>query len=327
MTVVRKRAFIGHQSLTLSSAERASVEALAVGLTQAPPNLVDDVDWLAEARTASCRLPARLMEAVRRFRHDPGAHGVLTIVNLPVGAGALPPTPSVPNSVERRATVASGTAMVLGHLLGEVIAYRSEKRGALVQDVVPVQELQLTQSNGGTVPLEFHTENAFHPNRPDFVGLLCLRVPGEEPVATRVASIRRGLALLNETDRAVLHESRFRTEAPPSFQSAGHSDPHSVLTGAAEDPDIRVDFHATTALDDRAATALARLREALLEVCVDLQLQPGEMAVLDNRLVVHGRSAYTPRFDGNDRWLHRIFVHLDPRRSRSRRLGGGPILD
>ncbi|GAB3892846.1 hypothetical protein GCM10029964_068460 [Kibdelosporangium lantanae] len=55
-----------------------------------------------------------------------------------------------------------------------------------------------------------------------------------------------------------------------------------------------MDFHATAPLDDEAADALVNLRAALDEVRTDLVLQPGDMVFLDNRLVVHGRVAFTP---------------------------------
>jgi L-asparagine oxygenase len=41
---------------------------------------------------------------------------------------------------------------------------------------------------------------------------------------------------------------------------------------------------------------------------------------------VHGRVAFTPRYDGYDRWLHRVFVHLDHRRSRPARPANGAVL-
>ncbi|MBX7266513.1 TauD/TfdA family dioxygenase [Micromonospora sp. Llam7] len=266
------------------------------------------------------------MAAIRGFRYDAGVDGRLTITNLPIGAEALPPTPTVPESVEREATTPATVAMLIGLQLGEVIAYREEKHGALVQNVVPVPSLATSQSNGGSVQLEFHTENAFHPDRPHYVGLLCLRPAHEDRVGTQVASVRRAFPLLDEGSRTVLREARFVTVAPPSFRSASESEPHPVLLGNEEDPDLCVDFHATSALDDKADQALAALREALTEVRCDLVLRPGDMVFLDNRLVVHGRVAFRPRYDGNDRWLHRVFVHLDNRRTRSRRAGNGAVL-
>ena len=216
--------------------------------------------------------------------------------------------------------------MLLGQQLGEVIAYRDEKQGALVQNVVPVATLAKSQSNGGSVPLELHTENAFHPNRPDYIGLLCLRPADQDQVGTQVAAIRRALPLLDDADQMILREPRFVTAAPPSFHSADRSAARPVLTGRSDDPDLCVDFHATKPVDDAAARALVSLRAALDEVRSDLVLRPGDMVFLDNRLVVHGRIAFSPRYDGNDRWLHRVFVHLDNRRTRSRRTDNGSVL-
>ncbi len=312
--------------LALTDDERSEVRAVVRDVMRTAPALVDHAGWLAHARSASCRLPLRLTEAIRAFRHDPGVDATLTITNLPIDADLLPPTPNLPDSVERAATVPATTAMLLGQQLGEVIAYRDEKHGALVQNVVPVPSLATSQSNGGSVPLEFHTENAFHPHRPDYVGLLCLRSAHQDQVGTQVAAVRRALPLLDEADRAILREPRFVTAAPPSFRSVDRSRPRPVLTGSLVDPDVCVDFHATSALDDRAGRALAQLREGLTRVRVDLVLRPGDMVFLDNRLVVHGRVAFMPRYDGTDRWLHRVFVHLDHRRSRQSRPDNGFVL-
>ncbi|MFI9589334.1 TauD/TfdA family dioxygenase [Nonomuraea sp. NPDC052265] len=327
MSIAPIRDFTSHPGLELSRDERKVVEALASRLTRVATGRVDDSAWLDEARSASCRLPVRLMETLRHYRHDAGRQGFLTIANLPVGAESLPATPTMADSVERRATVASATAVILAHQLGEVIAYRSEKNGALVHNIVPVPALASTQSNGGSVQLQVHTENAFHPNRPDYVGLLCLRTPDHELVSTRVCSVLDALPFLTDADRTLLHEPRFRTAPPPSFRSAARSEPHGVLSGDAEDPDLRVDLDTTTGLDRSAGAALDRLRQAIMDVSADLVLRPGDMAILDNRIVAHGRSAYSPRYDGTDRWLHRVFVHLDIRRSRSRRADNGMVLD
>jgi alpha-ketoglutarate-dependent taurine dioxygenase len=48
-------------------------------------------------------------------------------------------------------------------------------------------------------------------------------------------------------------------------------------------------------------------------------LAPGEVLVVDNDLVVHGRVPFQARYDGTDRWLKRISVTSDLRRSRAAR--------
>jgi L-asparagine oxygenase len=312
--------------LTLTEEERSNTRALAEELTRTPPGLLDDREWLVQARRLSCRLPVRLVEAMREFRNDAGRNGVLSLARLPIAEGALPDTPSARDSVERAAALPASVAMLIGHQLGEVVAYRAEKQGALVQNIVPVRGLAGSQSNAGSVPLKLHSENAFHPHRPDYIGLMCLRNDHEGRAGTLVSSVRKALPLLGEADVAVLRRARFVTEAPPSFRSGESTDPHPVLGGIAQDANIRVDFNATTALDGEAGQALERLHAALMRVSSSLVLGPGEMVFADNRLVVHGRTDFTPRYDGRDRWLHRIYVHLDNRRSLSHRVGAGPVL-
>ncbi|MEU6895242.1 TauD/TfdA family dioxygenase [Streptomyces sp. NPDC046557] len=316
----------GPLRLNLDETERSELGLLADSLAMVEPRLIDDLKWLEEARSLSCRLPVRLREVIRRYRHDPAEDGILILGNLPVDEHRLPDTPTVPESVERIAAAPSSLATLIGLQLGEIIAYRQEKSGALVQNVVPVPGREFSQSNAGSVPLELHVENAFHPYRPDYVGLLCLRNDHTKTAGTLVSSIRRALQLLSEDDKAVLNQPRFVTAPPPSFHAGDATPVHAVLEGDLADPNVQVDFSATSALDDVAKLAMERLRDAFLEVSTSLVLQSGEMAFVDNRVAIHGRTAFTPRYDGRDRWLHRTFVHLDNRRSRSHRVGNGAVL-
>jgi alpha-ketoglutarate-dependent taurine dioxygenase len=52
----------------------------------------------------------------------------------------------------------------------------------------------------------------------------------------------------------------------------------------------------------------------------DLVLHTGDIVFIDNFRVVHGRKPFKARFDGNDRWLKRINVTRDLRKSRGVRL-------
>ncbi|MEU7176845.1 MULTISPECIES: TauD/TfdA family dioxygenase [Streptomyces] len=312
--------------LRLTGAERDEVAALARRLAGTAPALVDDPGWLATARRLGNRLPARLLDTVRAFRHDPGKGGVLLVSGLPLHEDALPETPGGAGSVERAATLPAATAVLIGLQLGEIVAYRQEKSGALVQNVVPVRGLEASQSNAGSVPLEFHIENAFHPYRPDFVGLNCLRQAVGQKAGTLVSSIRRALPVIEESDRRVLHQARFVTAPPPSFRSGGSTEAHPVLDGSPDDPNIRVDFNATSALDDEAKQALERLRVIMMDLSTAVELSPGELVFVDNRVVLHGRAPFTPRYDGRDRWLQRVFVHLDNRRTRVHRTDNGSVM-
>ena len=75
-----------------------------------------------------------------------------------------------------------------------------------------------------------------------------------------------------------------------------------------------------TIYDSRPAAFLLRVfMDAKSDEIVDIYykcrnayiLQPGEILLLDNHKVVHGRSVYQPKFDGNDRFIIRSFIMND----------------
>ncbi|MER7727963.1 clavaminate synthase family protein [Streptomyces sp. NPDC096323] len=288
---------------------------------------VDDRAWVAAARHAWSDLPAELRRTLREFRRDSGPTGTLLLRGLPVEGADLPPTPAAAGSVQRTAALPAALLLMIAGGLGDPAAFRPEKGGALVQDVVPVPGQEDFQGNAGSVLLTFHTENAFHPHRPDFVMLLCLRADHERVAGLRTGCTRQVLPLLSADGREALFSKEFRTAAPPSFGAAsGTTEAHAVLSGAPEDPDVRVDFAATEPLTPRAGRALAELQELFDLTARTALLEPGDLAVVDNRVTVHGRTAFRPRYDGNDRWLQRSFILSDLRRSRGLRDADGYVL-
>lgn len=171
----------------LTCQEKDKVLVVAERLAGTQKTLIDTYEWVQSAHTAASLLPRSILSILRRFRNDPGADGALLLRNLPVsGMNPLPPTPCVPNSAESVASVSSSVVTAVMLQLAEVIAFENEKNGALVQNVVPVPGKETQQSNAGSVLLEFHVENAFHDNRPDYIGLLCIRedVTGEAKVSS-----------------------------------------------------------------------------------------------------------------------------------------------
>ncbi|HYG65572.1 MAG TPA: arginine beta-hydroxylase, Fe(II)/alpha-ketoglutarate-dependent, partial [Thermoanaerobaculia bacterium] len=49
----------------------------------------------------------------------------------------------------------------------------------------------------------------------------------------------------------------------------------------------------------------------------DVVLEPGEICFIDNFKAVHGRRAFRARYDGEDRWLKRVNIVRDLRKSRA----------
>lgn len=313
--------------LELGPADTAESDRLARALCAGGQGLVDAPEWVARARHAWDELPLPLRRRVRRFRRHSGPQGSLVIHGLPVDEAALPATPSVPDSVQREASVAAAVLIMVACGLGDPAAYLAEKSGALVQDVVPVPGQENFSGNAGSALLSFHNENAFHQHEPDYVMLLCLRADHERTAGLRTACLREVLPLLTEAGREALFAPEFITTPPPSFGAgSGNSSPQPVLSGAAEDPDMRMAQIATTPLTARAEAALVEFGRACNTAARTVRLTPGDLAIVDNRVTVHGRTAFRPRYDGADRWVQRTFVIADLRRSRDHRPHDGYTL-
>ncbi|GAA3777011.1 TauD/TfdA family dioxygenase [Streptomyces phyllanthi] len=255
-------------------------------------------------------LPEGMRKPLLDFGAESGESGYFMLRGLMVDD--LPETPAVHGMTSLDDHFTNGTLMLVADLLGSLVGYQDEKSGALFHDVHPVRGEEHRIENSGSVAFDFHTENVHHPLRPDFLGLLCLRQDHEAIAATRLSSVRDALPLLTEDQVAELRKPQFHSLYPTSFTRNTEgprpsSGPHPVIFGSVDQPFIRFNSHNTRAADAGGERVLRALTEALESVCRDLVLAPGDLVVLDNHVVVHGRSAFQPRYDGRDRWLRRFY--------------------
>jgi hypothetical protein len=195
-----------------------------------------------------------------------------------------------------------------------------------VQDLLPSPGQEQTKSgNSSASTLDLHTEDAFHPYRCDYLGLLCLRNLDRVPTAFAELRAER----LAEPHRRVLGEPRFLVR-PDETHLVGLADespswlvdePVPLLFGGPDTPYLRFDDYFAEPLpgDEEAAAAVAALSGALAGAEQDALLGPGDVLFVDNYRAVHGRRPFAARYDGTDRWLKRISVSRDLRRSRDAR--------
>ena len=125
--------------------------------------------------------------------------------------------------------------------------------------------------------------------------------------------------------RDVLFEPRFRTAVDESYLDGRQNvlgAPMAVLTGDRE-PAVdgvrrRSDGRHRR---ERPTTHCRRSAEAVDALHTGVVLEAGDLLVVDNAVAVHGRSPFTARFDGTDRWLQRTFVVSDLAPSAADRVG------
>ncbi|WP_435608638.1 hypothetical protein [Streptomyces sp. C10-9-1] len=213
---------------------------------------------------------------------------------------------------------------------------RIARIGRLIQNVLPIAGEEDQQSgHGSDVLLEWHTEDAFHPYRCDYLALFGVR--NHDRVPTTLASIRD--VRLSAEARAVLSEPRFyilpddghlrqlaavRPDDPgllPVREMRDNPEPVAVLFGGSDSPYLRIDpfFMRCAESDTEAEVALKELVVELERTQQDVVVDAGTLLVVDNYLAVHGRRAFTTRYDGTDRWLQKAVVTRDLRTSRAAR--------
>lgn len=282
---------------------------------------LDSPELLRQAGHAARLLPAAVHDALVDFTDDAGPAGALLLRGLPLGD--VPATPAHPTAPTAKDRASELLLLTVARRLGHPVGYEPEHGGDLVQNIVPVRTSAQRQiSTSSKVTLMFHTEAAFHPHRPRYLLLLCLR--GDPAAATTLASITELLPGLNDHERRVLFEPRFRTAVDESYLHGAPNrlgPPTPVLSGDPSSPSMLFDADLMVGIDPEADAALQRLSALVEEHHLGVVLEAGDLLVVDNDVAVHGRSPFTPRFDGTDRWLQRTFVVTDLRASAGERRG------
>ncbi|GGO95592.1 guanitoxin biosynthesis L-enduracididine beta-hydroxylase GntD [Wenjunlia tyrosinilytica] len=319
----------------LSPSESGEAFALASSLAN-EYRRVDNPRFLADVSVIAHDLPRGVRLAVNTARLDDRKHGLVICGNRVDQAG-LGPTPARWQLADTPESRAHGFLIMLyGSLLGDVIAWATQQDGRIVTEVVPTPGMEESLvSSSSRKELGWHTEDAFSPYRADFVGLLCLRSP--ELTATTLGHLDPAAMPAEVMD--VLTQPRFHIVPDASHDATLNSCPAAdrraeafrrldevrrrpplipLVTGHPGAPVLRIDsdYVAPAEGDEEAAHALKWLIDHLDGSLYDFPLGPGDMGFIDNRNVVHGRRPFRPRYDGTDRWLKRINVVEDFRRTR-----------
>jgi L-asparagine oxygenase len=277
--------------------------------------------FVSAAGHATRSLPASVHDALVDFVDQPHRSGALLLKGMPIGE--LPFTPATPTTPTTKDHASEFSLLTVARRLGQPVGYEPEHGGDIVQNLVPVQGTEHRQvSTSSKVELMFHTEAAFHPHRPRYLLLICLR--GDPSAVTTLSSIHEVLPHLAPATRDVLFEARFRTAVDESYLHGRRNvlgAPMPVLSGDRDLPTMVFDADLMVGTDETADAALQELGRAVEALQTGVALEAGDLIVVDNAVAVHGRSPYSPRFDGTDRWLQRAFVVSDLRPSAAERQG------
>jgi Fe(II)/alpha-ketoglutarate-dependent arginine beta-hydroxylase len=333
-------------ALSLSAHEVEAVQALTHEIALAHKS-VEEAEFIRRATVYAHELPRRIREFLSDFKLLEPMDGVCLISGYPIDNARIGKTPPHWKWKLDAATLFEEQIMFVlyGCLLGDPFAWATQQDGYLMHDVFPIEGNKYDQlGSGSEQTLWWHTEDAFHPHRADYLGLMCLRNP--DRVATTFGA--PDLSRLSQEQIDLLFQPRFLIKPDESHSEKNESDLHKsaraqdevlnsayekikelnsaperipMLFGNRQTPYVRLDPYFTTPIDDEASAALNALAQSVDDTIQEVVLQAGDCFFIDNYRVVHGRKAFKARYDGTDRWLKRLNLTRDLRKSQGSRSG------
>jgi Fe(II)/alpha-ketoglutarate-dependent arginine beta-hydroxylase len=328
--------------LTLAPEDNAAIAPVLAELAAAHET-IESAELFDRAPVLARSLPVRLLDFLAEFRvTEPSA--VCVVSGLDVDAVRLGPTPDHWR-VDQHGSPAFELEiffLLCASVLGDVFGWATQQDGRIMHDVLPIKGHEHFEIGSNSLQhLSWHTEDAFHPCRGDYVALMCLKNP--DLVETMVCDA--GDLDWSGLDVDALFEPQF-TQLPdnshlPQNTESSTGDPvidrlrarsfelirswneepvpRPVLFGDRAAPYMALDpYHMRTdGWTDRAAAAFTGLCAEIERRMQDIGLRPGDVVFLDNFRAVHGRRSFRPRYDGSDRWLKRLNVTRNLRGSRA----------
>ena len=227
-----------------------------------------------------------------------------------VEIGQVPPTPLVPTHGRELIPTAYDSLFRRSSPYGTIFGYKQEQHGARIQHVLPNPKTEYGQiSTSSKVELELHTEAAFHPYKPDYLMLLCLR--GDRNAVTTYARVSRIVAMLDDDTIEVLQQPLYETSLDDSYRTDGSSDATvvvSILRRSGTSWVMTYDNYLMKGMTARSQRALETFRVAANRSVEEITLDAGDLLVLNNKTTIHGRTSFQARYDGTDRWLIRALT-------------------
>src|SRR5262245_11802968 len=155
--------------IRLEPAEAQAVESFAQDLLDRF-GTIENPDFLRQLAVLGQELPRRLRATLYEFKLLEPRCGICVLSGLSIDEqriGATPkhwrlPSALLPTGREQFVLV------LLGSLLGELMGWATQQDGRLMHNVFPIAEHEREQLGTGSLEeLTWHTEDAFHPLRPD----------------------------------------------------------------------------------------------------------------------------------------------------------------
>lgn len=273
-------------------------------------------------------LPEPIQEHLTNFARNGSESGFILFQNIL--EPNLPRTPPGNHYHVGETTILSKIQGVMMSKMCEMIAYEAEGYGKLYQDILPIYSMASVQTSvGSNTELEIHTEQAFSQLRPDMISLACLR--GDINAFTYILPVNRILENITKKEMELLYQPLWKMGVDVSFKLHGKEfiegdirGPFAILNGSRDDPQLIFDQDLMFGMTEESQKLIVKIIDIYYQHRITHNLKPGEIIFIDNRRAVHGRSSFSPNYDGYDRFLIRCFGTFDYEKSKEARDSSEP---
>ncbi|HDZ8879014.1 TauD/TfdA family dioxygenase [Aeromonas dhakensis] len=255
----------------------------------------------------------------------PAVHlrSVFDPTQLPDTPLAFTPVPQSPST-----TIAMVTAVAAFAALGSAtISYGSENSGHLFVNLVVIPGTGDIPKKS-TKSMSGHTDGVSFPIRglsdpgdkriapsPDFVGLCCLRNP--DAVSTNVISLKDVLDGMPDNLVEELRKPQYWITSQRTFESGMREilgdelvlDEAGLLFRIGDTNWIRYSHSSTGPADPDSAAqeAIDQFQAGCIQHVRGIELSPGDIVLVNNRIALHGRATVGSEYGGKTRWLLRTY--------------------
>lgn len=328
--------------LTLTPEDNAAIIPMVTELAKAY-DTIENVELIRRAPVFAQSLPTHLLDFLEEFRiSEPSA--LCQISGLDVDQQQLGPTPTHwrDSQFDSPAFPQEIFFLLCGSRLGDPFGWATQQDGRIMHDVLPIKGHEHHEIGSNSLrQLAWHTEDAFHPCRGDYVALMCLKNPDlVETVVCDAADLDWSALETDTLFEPVFTQMPDNSHQPQNVgQSTGdptvdrlrarsfaliqswndHPVKRPVLFGDRQDPYLALDpYHMKTdGWSDGALLAFQGLCDQIEAHMKGVSLRPGDCMFIDNFRAAHGRKSFRPRYDGSDRWLKRLNITRNFRGSRA----------
>jgi hypothetical protein len=314
--------------INLDNGELTILTTLASQITAKPSD--EPELFCKQSKIQSQHVPEHIKHILINFAKYGSKNGFLYI-NTGLLCDELK-TPLGNNEKIGETTILAKIQSILIHTISEMIAYEAEGYGRLFQDIIPIQSMATKQTSvSSNIELEIHTEQAFSKLKPDILSLSCIR--GDTNALTYILPVQFILDNLSQDEIALLREPLWLTGVDLSFKINGnefiHGDirgPMPILSGEETDPILVFDQDLMKGTTEDSDNMIKKIVDIYYKYRMKHNMQPGDIIFIDNRRAVHGRSPFSPKYDGYDRFLVRAFSTYNYEYSEYARSNNGRVI-